>query len=714
MRKKKLFGKAVAVACCVSVCLSSTPCITEASTYASLGNVSKFEEVTNASTNTKLEAYESYRDILKVHMQKMQKYNTVFKSYYSSRKQSGKILEAEEEQYKKLTEGIDNAIESENTSYGIGIDKFNFNRIEIMAAKLSSVVGMLKKVESDCGDITPIHMEKVKVLKSLTEDMYYAMEYVSVRYTDNQLFVDADATSSKKEAYKEYISSMKEYRDGLVGIYSSMTDYYTENVGISGNTEKIKVYDSLLKDFKDQIRKMYRYGNIEKFNYGKFSSALEMIEGFKTSISEEALKDCMSLYDGETVGSIQNARSSVKTVTEKFNSLINKYSNNPNLLDDKHYITINLDNGSTSNNKLEGYKGVEIKLDTPTRGADKFIGWLVVKGDATVTTKDGANVLVVNDSDSEIRAVWEVVATATPTIPQLTQSPTVEPTATITTSPSAEPVLEPSQTHIVINEPTVIPTEIPTVPQTSSPVVEPTVLPTENPTAVPQITEPVVTSTPIVVTLPTATPTEIPSTPIVVIVTTPEPTVKPTVAPTVPAPTVLSSNTEATPKPDDVDFKVDFYSVTIGEGESINPKASARVNGTEEKIAYSVADEKIATVSENGTIKGVSTGSTQITMKFGKYTKTISVIVKLKPTRISFVKGIKKTVKYTLKKGKKKKVTVWFDKGTYSRKITLKSSNKKVATVDVYGVITAKKKGICKIVAKTYNGKTCYAIIKVK
>ena len=70
--------------------------------------------------------------------------------------------------------------------------------------------------------------------------------------------------------------------------------------------------------------------------------------------------------------------------------------------------------------------------------------------------------------------------------------------------------------------------------------------------------------------------------------------------------------------------------------------------------------------------------------------------------------------KCTLKKGKTLTIKVTRDPITATEKITYSSSNKKVATVDKKGKITAKKKGKSTITVKTSNGKkaTCKVTVK--
>lgn len=250
-----------------------------------------------------------------------------------------------------------------------------------------------------------------------------------------------------------------------------------------------------------------------------------------------------------------------------------------------------------------------------------------------------------------------------------------------------------------------------------------TVVWSKEPISTPVITEtptqtPIITEKPVVSSVPTAQATVVPT----INPTAAIPTVVPTTVPTAttkvePTKEPVNSGAPAvseTPKQDTIDFKVNFYSTTIGVNESIKLTSSAKVNGTAEVISYKSADESIATVTDKGVIKGVATGSTQIIIKFGKYSRTVNIIVKLKPARVSFKKSMPKKVIYVLKRGKTKKLRVWFDKGSYSNKITLKTSNKKIATVTSNGIVKAKKKGTCKISVKTYNGKVGYAIIKVK
>ncbi len=350
------------------------------------------------------------------------------------------------------------------------------------------------------------------------------------------------------------------------------------------------------------------------------------------------------------------------------------------------------------------------KANSTTNGAEKFkdilkyktsLGILKSATESSFQTVESvrnsiADLLEAYESNpSLIVATTEPVATVEPVATNIADVTTPEPTIPVTGVPEIQPtagIATPEPTIPVTKVPEIQPTAGIATPEPTIPVTEVPKVPTVGPTAVVQ------------------------SSPIVVIVATSEPTVTPILGPTA-TPAVNIESTPVittTPKLDEIDFKVDFYSVTIGAGESVKTNASVKINNNVEEITYTVDDESIATISSKGVIKGISVGSTQVTMRFGKYSRTVNVIVKLEPTRVSFNKNMAKKVTYTISKGKRKKVGIWFYKGTYSNKITLKTSNRKIATVTSKGVITAKKKGTCKITASTYNGKTCYAIIKVK
>lgn len=137
----------------------------------------------------------------------------------------------------------------------------------------------------------------------------------------------------------------------------------------------------------------------------------------------------------------------------------------------------------------------------------------------------------------------------------------------------------------------------------------------------------------------------------------------------------------------------------------VGKKATVKVTKTKVTgiAKFTSSNKKVATVSKKGVITGKKAGKTVITVKVGKYTKKLTVTVK-KPS----FKLTKSSAK--LKKGQK--VTIK-SKAAPAAKVTYKTSNKKVATVNSKGVVTAKKKGTAKITVKC-NGITKTFKVTVK
>lgn len=178
-----------------------------------------------------------------------------------------------------------------------------------------------------------------------------------------------------------------------------------------------------------------------------------------------------------------------------------------------------------------------------------------------------------------------------------------------------------------------------------------------------------------------------------------EPVVTPDVKPTV-TPGKNETKPTATPTPvvkPGITAKVS--QVYVGKKATIKV-TKTKVTG---KVTFKSSNKKVATVNSKGVITGKKAGKAVITVKVGKYTKKLTVKVK-KPS----FKLVKSSVK--LKKGKKTTIRI---KAAPVSKVTYKTSNKKVATVNSKGVVTAKKKGTAKITVKC-NGITRTFKVTVK
>lgn len=137
----------------------------------------------------------------------------------------------------------------------------------------------------------------------------------------------------------------------------------------------------------------------------------------------------------------------------------------------------------------------------------------------------------------------------------------------------------------------------------------------------------------------------------------------------------------------------------LGKGE----KYTLNVNNA----TYISSKKSVATVNRKGVITAVKTGSAKITVKSGKkIIGTCKVTVVKAPSKVTV-----KPKKLMLPRGTTYALKISFPTKTASKKLTWKSSNKKVAIVDANGVVKGIKAGTANITVTTYNKKK--AICKV-
>lgn len=142
--------------------------------------------------------------------------------------------------------------------------------------------------------------------------------------------------------------------------------------------------------------------------------------------------------------------------------------------------------------------------------------------------------------------------------------------------------------------------------------------------------------------------------------------------------------------------KISKKKVTLIKGQSITLK----VTGTQKKIKWTSSKKSVATVSSSGKVIAKKKGSATITAKVGSKKYTCKIIVE--SPSIS-----KKSATLT----EKDNITLNI-KGT-TQKITWKSSNPAVASVNSKGKVTAKKEGTAKITATVLKKKyTCKITVK--
>ena len=149
---------------------------------------------------------------------------------------------------------------------------------------------------------------------------------------------------------------------------------------------------------------------------------------------------------------------------------------------------------------------------------------------------------------------------------------------------------------------------------------------------------------------------------------------------------------------------------SVDEGKSIRLSAKVLPDDAENKtVRWSSSNTNTATVS-NGLVKGIKAGTVTITAKTanGK-TASCAVTVNAVPKKLVLSKSTLTIINGT---SKPLKATVYPSKAA-NKTVTWRSSDKRVATVDSTGVVTAKSSGTASITAKTFNGVTAVCTVKV-
>ena len=149
--------------------------------------------------------------------------------------------------------------------------------------------------------------------------------------------------------------------------------------------------------------------------------------------------------------------------------------------------------------------------------------------------------------------------------------------------------------------------------------------------------------------------------------------------------------------------------VKLQKGQKQKINAYIQPLTTEDKLTFTSSNKKVAAVSKDGTITAKKAGKANITVKAGKKKVTVKVTVQAPaPTGINGVPATK-----TLKKGKSFTIKPKLIPSGAEAKITYSSSNKKVATVNAKGKVTAKGKGTAVTTVKAGSiVRTCEIIVK--
>ncbi len=152
--------------------------------------------------------------------------------------------------------------------------------------------------------------------------------------------------------------------------------------------------------------------------------------------------------------------------------------------------------------------------------------------------------------------------------------------------------------------------------------------------------------------------------------------------------------------------------IYIVKGKSIKIKATMAPSDTTDTLTWKSSKPSVATV-KNGKIKAKKTGTTTITVTTSSGKKvTCKVFVVKKATAAKSIKLNKK--KASIKVGNTLNLVPKVTPAKSTDFIKWKSSNKKIASVDAFGTVTAKKKGKVTITATTTSGKKVKCKVTVK
>ena len=145
------------------------------------------------------------------------------------------------------------------------------------------------------------------------------------------------------------------------------------------------------------------------------------------------------------------------------------------------------------------------------------------------------------------------------------------------------------------------------------------------------------------------------------------------------------------------------------ETEKITPSIEPSI--ANKNVKYTSSDESVATVSSDGVVTAVGSGTCKITAAptdGSKVTASCDVTVDIKTTGMKLDK-----TNYTFNKAETIKINPVITPSKASKKLTWTSSNTKVAIVSSDGKVKPVGKGTCKIIATTTDGTNLSASIDI-
>ena len=152
---------------------------------------------------------------------------------------------------------------------------------------------------------------------------------------------------------------------------------------------------------------------------------------------------------------------------------------------------------------------------------------------------------------------------------------------------------------------------------------------------------------------------------------------------------------------------------TVYKGKTMQLKATVNPSKASDKsVTWSTSNKNVATVDENGLVKGISSGTATIkaTSSNGKVAKCTVTVKRVVASSVTLDKTAA-----TVYKGKTVQLKATVNpSNAVSTAVTWSTSNKNIATVDKNGLVKGVGCGNATITATSHNGKTARCAINVK
>jgi len=152
--------------------------------------------------------------------------------------------------------------------------------------------------------------------------------------------------------------------------------------------------------------------------------------------------------------------------------------------------------------------------------------------------------------------------------------------------------------------------------------------------------------------------------------------------------------------------------VSVPVRGAVTLKATLAPQKAGSALTWSSAKPAVATVSAKGVVTGKTVGSTKITVKTanGKSAScAVTVTKEILPTAVT----LKPLISSVPSGNQTKIIATVFPENAGNKSITFSSADTAIATVDKQGSVSAKKKGVVLITAKTHNGMVAVCAVTV-